>query len=298
MSTKKFVYIPVGPIYRLSYQYHVKTVLENWTTYFDHVVVISNSRETVELPINRKNLTLISDSDSWFPQNENGDEVTDWDVISRNAQRVKDYSLVKEHDIYIVGDILFYISGDQYQRFDRYCDQLVSSNQLFYYRYRSFQVFDRLLVPSIRHPWIININHQDFQESKVFPDELRVDGRIYRAERGQFKDAPCHFYDMYPAILTKRDYHDKYEYYIKYLNEYYNNQGQGKDWLAFVAREYNKYKSIPPAECQKLDQWGLKMVSNIPEKTIYKYFNQLDSGVLGKSLWKINRLRNKLIGCL
>ena len=89
-------------------------------------------------------------------------------------------------------------------------------------------------------------------------------------------------------VKLLKDYNDKYEYYIKYLNKYYSNKNQDKDWFKYIRREFNKYNSTPLMPDIEIDEWGKKMIENIPDQSIYDYFD-----LLGGS--KYDRLKFKLL---
>jgi hypothetical protein len=290
-------YIPVGPLNRLSYQYHYSTVLDNLSDYFDELVLVSSSRESTPDQIsnlNRSNIEIISDERSWSNAFEDGNEHIEFGTANKLFNLAKEALSTKKVDILVLIDINMYIRADQFQPFINYCTNLINDNELVGYRYRSLQTKDNFSVPNIRHPWVFNTHHDDWKHVSLEADEAHILNNKFRAERGLFHDAPYYFCDFFPPILNQKDYNEKFEYYIKHLNKYYNNKNQDKDWFNYIRREFNKYKSAPLMDDVVPDEWGEKMFRNIPDHSIYDYFDMLEGNAFDKMKFKLLEYKYRL----
>ena len=291
MILKLGVYIPVGPLKRLSYQYNYELILKNLCKKFSEVVLVSTSRESTKKTIRNlgfSNLHIISDERTWFKLDNNGKEKFDFTIADTIYKIAKNKLLELQCDILILVDINMYLSDGQTHKLYNYCNSIISDNKLVGWRYRSLQIKENITIPNIRHPWVHNLKHKYSEYLTLKPDESHFFGNKYRAKRGYFSDAPYYFCDIFPPIMTEKDYNDKYEYYIKYLNKYYSNKNQDKDWFKYIRREFNKYNSTPLMPDIEIDEWGKKMIENIPDQSIYDYFD-----LLGGS--KYDRLKFKLL---
>jgi len=284
------VYIPVGPLTSLSYQYNYETVLKCLSSTFKHVVLVSSSRKTTAETISHlelNNINVISNELTWGNLDENGVEIANFTKNNIKYNFAKSYLIKEGCDIFLHGDINMYITNEQYSKLEIYCESILKNNELIGWRYRSLQILDKFTVPNMRHPWIHNLNHPDSSKLSLKPDETHLNEIKYRAERGNFYDAPFYFYDIFPPMLTEKDYYEKFEYYIKHVNVYYNKSGKGYDchWFDYIEREYNKFKGSEMMEVT-LDKWGKEILKNMPDNNIYEYFKLLESGYFGKLKYK------------
>jgi hypothetical protein len=258
----------VGPIQRLSYQYNAGLVLENHCQHFDHVYVISSSRETQDLPVRSSKLTFVSEPSTWFQLNDQGEEIFALDQLVANANRMKELATRQGDDFAILIDINQYIAPRNRAGLGTYCAALASEGSAWGYRYRAFQIRDHITYSDMRHPWLFNLRHPDASRVRFAVDAVEEPSGLTRAERGLFIDAPYFLTEIYPPVLTEADYQAKYGYYIRHVHSWYHIK-RDTGWEAYVREYNNKANSCTLNPGAELSDWGRAVIANIPVNSIY-----------------------------
>lgn len=260
----------VGPIQRLGYQYHAQLTLENFVTYFDKVYVISSSRETRQLPVQSDKIRFVSDERSWFELDAEGREAFDFHKLVENWMRMIRKAAEAGDDFILNIDINEYIDAENFQKLLAYCQQLQDENEPYGYRYRAYQILDQITYPNVRKPWLLNLKHADFPQIQMYPDAIYYKGEKFLAERGIFTEAPYYITDIFPSALTERDFDEKYEYYIKYVQEeWYPGYPKLDNWEFYVEIHKSKVNKEVLNLKAVLSEWGVRVIENFPQETIF-----------------------------
>ncbi|MCB0330432.1 MAG: hypothetical protein KDD70_12235 [Bdellovibrionales bacterium] len=264
MDVSIAVQIPLGPIERMGYQYNTALVLENMAHYFDHVLVISNSPETTSLPFSSEKLEFISGPSEWPSDSGSCAARFDLEQIHRNNDRGLALLADRGFDICIQGDILQYLDDQNAEKLYSLCKEMVRNGRAWEYKYRGFQILDRIYVPSLRGARIINLHFFEKGKMRLRADQLEVGDQIFRAERGMFHDAPCFFIDIYPPLWTEDDYQEKYDYYLIKIDEFYDKPPRERSWNAHLAADLRKAQAQTRIHNYKLSDWGERALANLP----------------------------------
>ena len=260
--------LPIGPLWRMSYQYNCIMAIENAVQYYDHVYILSSSRETRELPVSSPKITFVSDETTWWPLDEEGREhvrmTDDFSYMDRGIASARDNG----DAFLLLIELNQYIDAENAERLRAYCARLQRASLPFGHRYKAFQMKEYISYPNMRTPWLFNLQHPLSKTMRLKPDAITVDGREYRAERGRFRFAPFCVTDIFPAIYTEKDYVEKFHYSMKYTAYYYGLEPVC-NWEQFVAMCNNKVNSQKINPHAKLSDWGRRVIADIPPQSIY-----------------------------
>lgn len=252
--------VTVGPLGSLSYQYNSRLVLENLVRYFDKVYVISSSRLTVKLPVSCPKIVFISDDTSWVDVDSEDNEIVCIDKLCKNAQRMWELSYENGDDFLVHMCINQYIDEKNAEKMRRYCEWIIQINRPFGYIYKAYQIIDQITFPDSRLPWVINLKHHEFRDIRGYADSIYYKGAKILSKQAFYAKAPYFIIDIF-GEMTERDFHARYDYYLKYVG---NAAQKGDDWNYW--RRYYEIKIQQKLINREivLSEWGRRVLANIP----------------------------------
>ncbi len=261
--------VSVGPIQRMSYQYNAKLALENYATYFDNIYVVSSSRETQSLPIESNKILFFSDENYWMPLKADGKEGMNFNQFWVNTDRIHKLAQENGDDFLMYVDINQYIDEENANKLREYCRRLKKRNKPFGYKYKAFQIIDKITYPDKRHPWLLNVNHRAFSTIRMHVDSIYYGNNInVRSQNGFWTNPPFYVTDILPPFMNKMEFLEKFDFYIKYVNLWYRNEEGIPDYELHSNNILKKINSQVANPHAKLSFWGKRALENIPKDSV------------------------------
>jgi hypothetical protein len=232
------VVVTVGTSKSMGYQYNFYNTLDQISSLFDAVIIVSSTREQFTLERYR-NVTLISDERSWFPE-VNGVEEFQFGKLFDNTM-LGLAAAAKISDTALLLSINQYVPYSQKEKLYKSAQSLVERKAPWAWMHKAYQVCDKMTYPSNRVPYLINLNVLD--EIVMQPDSLIYKGKKTKIEDGFFVSPPFYIVDML-GDATKEDFDAKWDFYeTKLFNYAYGHDRPRPDWDERVAYLQSKLEN-------------------------------------------------------
>jgi len=209
----------VGPLDRFGYQNTYAVALESYSLLADVIYLVSSTRNNAnvdKIKAQFPKVVYISNSESWYKLDENGQEIFDIYQWETNHQIGFRNALQEGADAALLLSINMYIPEKAIATIYSRIEQMLAEQRPYEWLFRRFQLGSRLFVPNAGLPNIINLRmprpyqvKYDWTES---PDGEKVDityGQIY-------KDAAPEAIVDCPMEMTVDDLRDKMNFTKSY----------------------------------------------------------------------------------
>lgn len=236
--------LPIGRLDKYGYQYFYKDIVKNHTSFFDEVVVVSNSKYCdPDFFNNQEKATLISSPKTWFTENH-GQEAFSFTKIVENLNRGLAHLKKKGFDVAMSVHINQYIPMESREGLLNLCREMVAQKRLFEWVYKKYQLVDILFNADTRVPWILNLTIENpylFYTDSIINSKNKESVKI---ESGDFsKYNRCSIVDVF-GELTMNDQREKYELTVRELNRLrseWNIDPARHDKQTFDCRKFMDY---------------------------------------------------------
>lgn len=186
------IYCPLGPLDRFGYQYNHKVTVESFCTLADRVYLVSTTRSSYGFENLQKiseKIVLISNEQTWFQANDQGEEIFDaWKPCGPNANIAVSRARVEGMDCILNMHINQYIPVLALDKIKQDCDEMLRDSHAYSWLYRRYQLVDRLFHADIRLPWILNLKLPAAFEFGIDSIKDENTGEYIPMEAGDFRD--------------------------------------------------------------------------------------------------------------
>jgi len=298
------IYCPLGPLDRFGYQYNNKITVESYCSLADRVYLVSTSRSSYGFDNLRgisDKVVLISDEQTWFKLDEQGQEVFDpWKPCRPNANIAISRARSDGMDCIINLHINQYIPAHAVKTIKQDCQHMLDTKSPYTWLYRRYQLVDRLFHTDVRLPWILNLQIPNSFEFDIDSIKNEQTGEYIPMESGNF-----HFWNGSAIVDSGMELQIEDLVHVrKYTRNYMDLRPDATDtydWdeYRFFYTEKFKAKSISN---DSLDAIGIKIFRNSPDEfvshvVLQEYLKaKRFPGKLKKVLEKIFRADDRKIG--
>ena len=235
---------PIGPLDRFGYQYNTQPVLRSLTTFGTKVYLCSSTRNRAQIDTILEtfpNVEYIAGPETWFPQDEHGDEVHAIFQITRNVTRMMEHARRDSMDVGISIHISQYVQDRAMEPLCAVAQRMLDDGRPYDWLYKKYQLHDRLFHADVRVPWILNLRIDN--PFTFSPDSLThrdTDERI-RIESGHFRAHDDMSVVDCPMERTPQDLVD-FKLFTQFYAELNPDAPTGFDWdyiREYYVRKFN-----------------------------------------------------------
>lgn len=235
---------PIGPLDRLGYQYHAIPILRSLTAFGTKVYLCSSTRNRAQIDdilAAFPNVEYIAGPETWFQQDEQGEEVHDIFRITANATLAMEHARRDGMDVGISIHISQYVQDRVMAPLRATAQAMLDQGRPYAWLYKKYQLYDHLFHADRRVPWILNlhidnpyaitpdsITHRDTSERILIEagdyrnhdDIAIVDCPMERTPQDlvAFKDFTRFYAELNPNAPTEFDWDYIRDYYIRKFN--------------------------------------------------------------------------------
>lgn len=239
------VICPIGPIDRFGYQYNYPITINSLAQFADQVYLVSSSRHHDSFCSFLKsfsNISLISNQNTWFTLDENGDEYFQIARLEENLNIALEQCKSDRLEVAIQIHINQYVQDYVRPNLRNVSQEMFKSGKPYSWLYKKYQYGNRIFHADTRLPWIINLTMND-------PFVIRADslqrsdggervqiqhGDYHHADPNAIVDCPMeltlndlklireytrHYIELNPNAVTEFDWNQYFHYYLSKLNK-------------------------------------------------------------------------------
>jgi len=182
---------PIGPLDRFGYQFNTMPVLRSLATFGTTVYLVSSTRNRAQIDAILAafpNVKYIAGPETWFAQDEQGEEVHDIFRITGNVTLAMQQAQRDGMDVGVSIHISQYVQDHVMAPLREVCARMLADGQPYAWLYKKYQLYDRLFHADYRLPWILNLRIDN--PYFISPDSIthRETGERIMIQGGDFRD--------------------------------------------------------------------------------------------------------------
>lgn len=248
---------PIGPLDRFGYQYNTLPILRSLTTFGTKVYLCSSTRNRAQIDTILETfptVEYIAGPETWFAQDEHGDEVHEIFQITRNVTRMMEHARRDGMDVGVSIHISQYVQDRAMDPLRAVAQRMLDDGRPYDWLHKKYQLYDRLFHADVRVPWIVNLRIDN--PYTFSPDSLtqRDTGETVRIESADFRAHDDVAIVDCPMERTPQDLVD-FKEFTRFYAELNPNAPTGFDW-DYIREYYVRKFNVKHISDEPLDPTG------------------------------------------